>query len=110
MNGAGWLVHYPQYSEGNYVSFWCPGCECAHTIPFINAPPPAPTTPVLWCYDGNHHSPTISPSLRVMGRDGKSTACHVVITAGVLNYCADSAHALAGKSVPMVAWDARPKK
>lgn len=38
-----------------------------------------------------------------MQSEGK-TDCHVVITNGMLNYCADSAHAYAGKSIPMTDW------
>jgi hypothetical protein len=100
------LVHYPQYPSGSWVSFWCPGCQNVHTVPFINAPPPAP--PKVWAYDGNKYAPTIDPSLRIIDFDG-SSKCHVVITAGVLNYQTDCKHELAGKAVPMVPWDGRPK-
>jgi hypothetical protein len=100
------IIHYLKSSdERSWLGFWCPGCKRAHVIPFINAPPPAPSVPVLWCYDGNPMSPTITPSLRVMTLDGKESACHVVVTSGVLNFQADCKHALAGKSVPMEQWE-----
>lgn len=96
------LVRYPQSGDGHsWLSFWCPGCNSPHAIRFINAPPPPPKEPVIWCYDGNPITPTIAPSLRVFAIDGKESACHVVITNGILNYQADCKHALAGKSVAM---------
>lgn len=95
------LIQYYKYTPGqdSNLGFWCLGCKHVHVIPFINAPA---SMPGLWAYDGNRESPTITPSLRVMTLDGKESACHVVVTAGVLNYQADCKHALAGKSVPMV--------
>lgn len=95
------LIHYYDHIDGqdSQLGFWCPGCKHVHVIPFINAPKPAPG---LWSYDGKSDAPTIAPSLRVMTLDGKESACHVVVTGGILNYCADSKHELAGKSVPMV--------
>jgi hypothetical protein len=105
------LIHYLKKQDEpghSWLGFWCPGCKHAHTIPFINAPPPAPTTPCLWCFDGNVMCPTISPSLRVMTLDGKESDCHVVITKGILNYQADCKHELAGKSVPMEQWEFPP--
>jgi hypothetical protein len=57
-----------------------------------------------WTFDGNFESPTITPSLLISTTDKdrkEHTLCHVVVTAGMLNFCADSAHELAGKVVPM---------
>jgi len=94
------LVHYLQSTDGkSWLSFWCPGCKHPHAIPFINAPQGAPG---LWAYDGKKECPTITPSLRVMAGSSEESQCHVVVTSGILNYCSDCKHSLAGKSVPMV--------
>lgn len=88
---------------------WCPGCAQPHVIPDS------------WTFDGNLESPTFSPSVKITGkkcvvdahgewtgewvRDGAGNAvdncCHYILTAGVLNFCGDSLHALAGQSVPL---------
>jgi hypothetical protein len=93
--------------QGMYFH-WCPACEEMHPLPDS------------WTFDGNMESPTFSPSFRHSGHqriyaDGKWTGewkrdaggnlvkfiCHYVLTAGVLNFCADCTHAFAGKSVPL---------
>jgi hypothetical protein len=102
------VIHYPQYPHGSWLAFWCPGCESVHTIPFINAPPPAPAG--LWAYDGDQYAPTVSPSLRRISADGLGSDCHVVITKGLLNYQTDCKHKLAGQAVPMVPWEGMPRK
>lgn len=86
------------------VAFHCPGCKNAHAVPYVNVRPHPQGKPI-WFFDENYESPTIEPSLLVFGIDGKTHECHVVITAGVLNYQPDCTHALAGKSVPMVDWN-----
>lgn len=92
---------------GGYAH-WCPACEEMHNMPDS------------WTFDGNLEQPTYSPSFRHSGmqrinQDGKWTGewargadgkplpwvCHYILTAGVLNYCGDCTHALAGKSVPL---------
>ncbi len=94
--------------QGGY-SHWCPGCEEMHILPDS------------WQFDGNLESPTFKPSFKHEGvrkefnkygnwtgewiRDEHNNVihrtCHYVLTAGVLNFCADCTHALVGKSVPM---------
>lgn len=74
---------------------WCPGCEAIHLIavdqPFRNG--------AQWTYDGNHESPTFSPSINV----GPTTPlqCHYFIRAGKIEFCGDSHHALAGQTVDL---------
>ena len=89
---------------------WCPGCEEMHRLPGS------------WTFDGNLEKPTFTPSFKHEGIqrafvDGKWTGewvrdtngntvpfiCHYILTAGVLNFCGDGTHALAGKSVPLPA-------
>jgi hypothetical protein len=73
-----------------------------------------------WKFDGNLASPTFSPSFKHTGKqtvivngkwtgeshrgpDGKALdwCCHYILAKGVLNYCSDCTHALAGQSVPL---------
>lgn len=94
-------------SEG--YAHWCSGCGEMHVLPNT------------WNFNGDLLQPTYTPSFkhggmrkivdaqgRWMGewvRDalGKPVPhiCHYILTAGILNYCGDSTHALAGKSVPL---------
>ena len=92
---------------GGYAH-WCPGCEEMHGLPDE------------WKFDGNLEEPTFTPSFRHSGVrkvmvDGEWTGewvrdaegnpvkfvCHYILTKGILNFCSDSMHALAGKSVPL---------
>lgn len=87
---------------------WCPGCQQPHMI-FDT-----------WSFDGNLHAPTFNPSVKITGKkivvvDGKWTGgwvrdangetvddcCHYFLHAGVLKFCGDSLHSLAGKDVPL---------
>ncbi len=82
--------------EGGY-SHWCPGCEEMHRLPDS------------WKFDDNLESPTFTPSFKHSGvhwaRDVQGNTvpfiCHYVLTAGVLNFCSDCTHSLAGKVVPL---------
>jgi hypothetical protein len=99
------------------ISHWCPGCEEMHAITIESGPESSRPT---WHWDGNIDAPTVSPSVRITGkqtiklngewtgewvRDAAGNAvdmcCHYILTAGQLNFCSDSTHALAGKTVPL---------
>jgi Family of unknown function (DUF6527) len=92
----------------NGLAHWCPGCGEMHVIPDG------------WRFDGNLQSPTFSPSVKITGKqrvlvDGKWTGewvrdaggvaldgcCHYFLSAGRLQFCGDSTHALAGITVPL---------
>lgn len=90
---------------------WCPGCNDAHRITI--------DSPTGWRWDGNEEAPTISPSIKVTGGQwaadssfhkpghegvpvGGETICHSHVRAGRWEFLADSTHALAGQTVPMV--------
>lgn len=94
-------------AEGGY-EHWCPACEEMHILPD------------RWAFDGNLESPSFTPSFRHGGirrefADGEWTGnwirdsagntiprvCHYILTAGVLNFCGDSTHSLAGKVVAL---------
>lgn len=76
--------------------------------------------PDSWNFDGNLENPTFTPSFKHEGiqrvfvdskwngewkRDANGNTipyvCHYVLTAGVLDFCGDSTHALVGKAIPL---------
>lgn len=69
---------------------WCPGCQEMHVLPWKRGG---------WTFNGNVDSPTFVPSFRIDDRAGN--VCHFILTAGVLDFCADSTHALKGQKVPL---------
>ena len=95
--------------EGGAHEHWCPGCGEMHVIPST------------WSFDGNVDRPTFSPSVKITGVQtvgdargewtgewvldaaGKALpyCCHYILTRGELNFCGDSTHALAGRTVPL---------
>lgn len=101
-------------SGGDMYSHWCPGCGEMHFIPTDRDDGPN------WSFDGNVDAPTFNPSVRIGGkltvkvngrwtgewvRDAAGNAvdmcCHYFLHAGVLKYCSDSTHALAGQEIPL---------
>lgn len=74
-------------APGRYFH-WCPGCEHMHPLPDQG-----------WTFNGDLERPTFSPSFKQHLRG--NAVCHYILTDGVLNFCNDSHHALAGKSVPL---------
>jgi hypothetical protein len=79
------------------LGFWCAGCDECHIIYVAS-----PTGPV-WEWDGNVEAPTCSPSIKVTAHHLNSV-CHFFIRAGNFEFCGDSTHELAGKTVPMIDW------
>lgn len=86
----------------NGYAHWCPGCGEVHRLPDS------------WAFDGNLQSPTFSPSFKHTSvrfdaytpeglgiGEKRNHVCHYILTAGVLNFCGDSMHALANTSVPL---------
>jgi hypothetical protein len=92
--------------------FECPGCGRPHVIP---------TKPHErgWDFDGNGDRPTFSPSILVhevripqdadparvlppfKPGDVYTPRCHSFVRAGRIEFCSDSGHALAGKTVDL---------
>lgn len=83
-------------------SHWCPACKMLHQLPD------------RLTFDGNLDSPTFTQSLwhsgvRKLNVNGywsgkwarTPSVCHYVLTAGMLNFCDDCTHDMAGKSVPI---------
>lgn len=104
----GQVSDYLRRGEGRYFH-WCPGCEELHQLPDS------------WTFDGNLVAPTFNPSFLQTGnavvydehgrwtgewhRDAQGQPiprrCHYHLHSGVLKFCQDSDHALAGKEVPL---------
>jgi hypothetical protein len=77
--------------DGKYVVFYCPGCKRPHAA---NVEKPN-RWGAKWAFDGNEEQPTLSPSVNYVG------SCHFFVRAGHIEFCSDSKHALAGRTVPM---------
>lgn len=70
---------------------WCPGCDQVHPIPDEG-----------WTFSGNQESPTFTPSVKhTWGSKPGSRCCHYFVTDGVIHYCSDSTHPMAGRSLPL---------
>lgn len=87
-------------SEGvEAYSHWCTACQECHTFYIQDQ------GPEKWSFNGNVDRPTFSPSMKLYRigkkKDEERTLCHYILTDGVMNYCNDSPHAFAGKSVPL---------
>lgn len=108
--------------EGGCISFWCPGCDEAHTIKVegerawgFNADAERPTftpsvlvrsghylhgdTPGNCCCDWHIRMPEVAK-----GNKWKCIRCHSYVTDGQIEFLADSSHELAGKTVPLPDW------
>ena len=71
--------------RGEYV-FWCPGCECAHSVDG------------RWTVTGTMEKPTIRASILVKAPGPR---CHSFVTDGEIKFLGDCEHALAGKTVAL---------
>lgn len=77
------------------LMYWCPACDGAHAVCVDGAAP-------RWSFNGDVDRPTFSPSVKVVGgARGSDHVCHHFVEAGIIKYCADSTHALAGQSIDL---------
>lgn len=88
----------------NYY-FYCVGCKELHRFP-TKAPTHGDGPPIpLWSFNGNAEKPTFTPSLRHLRHRadyaGCGPHCHVVVTDGKIQFCADCEHELAGQTLDM---------
>lgn len=84
-----------EHAPMGYVH-WCPACRTTHAI----AVQKAFENGARWTFDGEMESPTFSPSVKTWWKkDGKDYVCHYFIRAGRIEFCSDSTHELAGKTV-----------
>lgn len=98
--------------EGGRLSYWCPACDTAHVVNVGKDGVPG------WAFNGDYLKPTLNPSILVQGsvwrgRDidnpldpkcWQELYCHSFVKDGMIEFCADSRHALAGKTVPIPAF------
>lgn len=108
---------------GGHASFYCPGCKDYHTVAVS-----VTQSPAKWGYNGDPEKPTFTPSILVRGghyapsfkpgdrcwciynaekrAKGEPEAfacntCHSFVTAGRIQFLADSTHHLAGQTVDL---------
>lgn len=103
-----WVSAKLRRADGRHVH-WCPACGEMHALPDKG-----------WKFNGDLDAPTFTPSFLHSGVkcvivDGRWTGewvrdaagkpvphvCHYVLTKGVLHFCGDCTHAMAGKAVPL---------
>jgi hypothetical protein len=111
-----------RFADNGSVSFWCPGCNTAHTVYHGEGLGPR------WTWNGDKEKPTFAPSIRVTsghylaGHDGKSCwctywqhypedeplfycgICHSFVEDGQIKFLSDCTHKLAGQTVPLPEW------
>lgn len=95
-----------QYGGG--IAHWCPACNGMHLFS-LDGPG------AKWTWNGNVEKPTFTPSMLIrtgprptvpVGRPdaGKVDVCHYIMTDGMINFCVDCTHEMAGQSVPIPDW------
>lgn len=91
--------------DGSFVRLylvWCPACACGHVF-HCGDGKKRPN----WNFNGNFHSPSFTPSLRMFIPATHSfsktdeTTCHFVLTDGKIHYCGDNPHRLNGQVIDM---------
>jgi hypothetical protein len=98
---------------GGGLTFWCPGCDEAHTVNVGEGPGPR------WGWNGSVDRPTFTPSVLVQGAapltDDEHAAylrgeglpeprpfrCHSFVADGQIQFLGDCTHSLAGQTVPL---------
>jgi hypothetical protein len=76
--------------------FWCPACETLHRFNIAENPDRRP----VWNFNGDVENPTFQPSLLVHASSWQSR-CHLFVSAGQIQYCPDSGHTFAGKTIDL---------
>jgi hypothetical protein len=95
-------------NEPGMLVFQCPACGNCHFTLVEGATRKGPR----WTWNGSTDRPTFQPSIKVSGVksafqpfDPTPTVCHFWVKDGHIEYCGDSTHALAGKTVEIPDWD-----
>lgn len=103
--------------EGVYM-FVCPACKCAHAIASKNNSIGLPA----WSFNMDMEKPTVSPSIKVIGRHPKGYSngthapmgwngeyvddiCHSFVKDGKIQFLSDCTHELAGKTLEIPEFD-----
>ena len=93
----------------NRLTWWCPGCNDAHSIQHGEGPRPR------WGWNGNAERPSFTPSVLVtygavpdaeeeFKEWRTERRCHSFVVDGKMQMLGDCTHALAGQTVPIPAW------
>lgn len=80
-----------EYSVG-YI-FYCPACDVGHQ--FFKG---------HWSFDGDMEKPTFNPSLKNSWTEGEQhipMVCHLFLRNGIIEFCGDCTHAMAGQKMPL---------
>lgn len=85
---------------------WCPACDQPHQFNEFADDDPAGRGHKMY-FNGNWFQPSIGPEMDIEQADGGR--CHYLLTRGVLEFRADSSHALAGQVVPLPDWPVRTR-
>lgn len=80
---------------GDYYHY-CSGCNQMHCINTLRRN----ALNAQWSFNGNMDIPTFNPSIKILG-DKATIICHYFIHSGQIEYCADSAHKLAGQRMEL---------
>lgn len=86
-------LNTPNAELGAYM-FYCPGCKCYHSFDVGR-----------WKFNGNFERPTFSPSLLITMPNDPNYRCHLFVKDGKIEYCSDSKHEFAGKTIEMQSVD-----
>lgn len=97
---CGCLVNHRILEHSDRYELLCKPCG-HHNIPKVGKPG------ANWTFNGDFTNPSFTPSMnetRTLTNDDDSKTvyrCHFVLTNGVMNYCSDCTHNLAGQSIPL---------
>lgn len=83
-------------TSNGVLLFWCPGCQQLHGV---WTETPNPVTGAKWTWNGDLYVPTFSPSILLQGVNGSHFRCHSFVREGVIEFCQDSEHRMAGKKI-----------
>lgn len=78
--------------DGNLAAymFYCPGCGEYHSFAIGR-----------WTFNNDFEKPTFAPSLLVTKPSQSEYRCHLFVRDGRIEYCSDSNHQFAGKTIAM---------
>jgi hypothetical protein len=83
--------------SGHRLFHWCPGCEEIHGVEVDNRNKPC------WSWNENVDKPTYGPSVLHFTTDPETrqreTLCHYFVNDGMIAFCGDCPHKLAGHTV-----------
>jgi hypothetical protein len=81
--------------NADVLTFTCPACGYGHGFHLRGHPKGC-----VWNWNGSMDKPTFTPSLLVH-ECSKYPRCHLILTNGIVHFCGDCGHDMAGKKVPL---------